>query len=468
MQVIENNTIDAVIIILYLTLSLIVVFWNGFNVKTLREYAIGTREFSVFVVVSLMLSTCLDGTSVLSPYKNAYENGIISIYPCLGIVFCLYFYSLMAPLMKPYLRTITTGEIVGMMYGREARIIAGLAVTLRCFGVLSVQIFIMSNIFDYLLHVSKFDSMLISITFLSFYTSFGGKRSPVLSDKYDFLVKFLMTLLIIYFCFEKTGGVYRFLASLPATHITIIQDDITLLSFTIIFLYFLIPGLYPNIIQEMLIAKNLTQISKSFKISSIVALYSLLFFILVGLFSYEIFPERTTKYLFISLIDEVLPSFVKGIVICVILSIIISLAELNLNIASVSLTNDILKLAYKNKTEIDLLFYSRIISLFLSSFSAIVAYSYSNLFDIIILLESFWRPVVNAPLLLGLLGLRSSSKNFKKAALSGSITFLLLYYLEPFNNMNGLYSLLTGGIVNGVVLFSLTKGSNIRRILKQL
>ncbi|MDF2965755.1 MAG: sodium:solute symporter family protein [Rickettsiaceae bacterium] len=449
----DANLYDLVIILLYVVFTFSIGIWAGFNVKSLREYAVGDKSFSSILLVSTIAATWIDGGSTLSPSSNSFKYGITALFPQLGIVLYLYIISsFIAPLMKPFLNHVSVGEIVGGMYGQGARLITAIAATLRSFGGLSIQIFVMGNIFNYLLPASKFECMLISTIVLSLYSTIGGIKSVTYTDIFQTFSILSIIPIIIYFSLKKIGGVGDFIEALPVSHTRLITDKKILLEYAILFIYFSVPSLIPTAIQRMLMAKDVAQISTSFRVASFILLVFFIFTIFAGLASVVLVPNIDSYYSLICLIDSVIPPMLKGLAICGLLSILISTADSHLNVASISLTNDYLAIIFPSFSDTNLLLFSRIFSLVLGGFALYIASNASSVLDILINIDSFWRPTVNAPLLLGLMGFRSSSRVFIIAAITGFGTFYYSNYYKIFGDVCGVCSIGLGFITNGAML----------------
>ncbi|MCC2646987.1 MAG: panF [Rickettsiaceae bacterium] len=463
----SHDSTDSVIIIVYLIFTVILGLWAGFEIKSLRDYAIGERNLTAYIIINNVITFWVAGSLGLSPLINSFNHGIIALYPHIGIVISLLIYSkYISPLMKPFINAISVGEIMGIIYGKNARIITGIAATLRCFGSLSIRIYIIGNIFEYLLPASKLECMVLSAAVLSLYTTFGGMKSVIFANIFQLLITLVAICFITYFCYLKVEGFDGIISSLPSTHLALHHNNDVLINYTVLFLYFLVPFLNPIIVQQMLIAKNIKQMSTIFKTSAVLILIYLFSFVFLGLTGYSLSHEANPNFVLIRLVDNVLPAFFKGFVICGFLSIIISTADANLNIASVNLTNDVLKVIYPKVQEIDLLYYSRLISFVLGIISLCIAYIYDNLLEILIITQSVWLPVISIPLLFGMMKFRTPGLVFVLSASTGFVVYFTVRYLMPETMTNGIIALLMGALFNGIILVSVDNLIKKRDIIK--
>lgn len=371
---INSNIADLSIIMAYLIFTLVVGIWFGQNVTTLKEYSIGNNNFSTTVLVLTITATWIGGGSMVGPAHNAFKSGIIALYPQLGMTFCLFLISYyLAPRMKPFLGMISVGEMIGKMYGKEARLITGIAGALKSIGHVGVQIFVMGNMFAYLTPASKHQCMLLSTIVMVVYSAFGGVRSVTFTDVLQALTVAIAMPIILYVALNTIGGYDAFLEKLPESHISFVPEKDLLTKYTYLFVYFCLPFLTPATVQRMLMAKDTKQIASSFKISSLLSAFFYCFAVFVGLLALVMSPNIEANHSVIYLIDYAMPPILKGIAICGMLSVIMSTADSHLNVASVCLTNDYLKVLKPNISETAILSITRILTLIFGTFAFFLA-----------------------------------------------------------------------------------------------
>jgi Na+/proline symporter len=443
------STIDLTIIMTYLAITLMVGIWFGQNVKSLKEYSIGDNGFSTTVLVFTIIATWIGGGSMLGTSNNAFKYGIVALYPQLGMSLCLYIISsYLAPRMKPFLGMISVGEMIGDMYGREARIITGIAGAVKSLGHVGVQIFVMGNMFSYLTPGSKTECMLISTLVIIIYSALGGVRSVTFTDVLQSLTVAIAVPTIVIVCLKTVGGYDALLSKLPSTHTEIFYDKDLLTRYTYLFVYFCIPFLTPAMTQRMLMARDTYQIATSFKISAVLSLFFYSFAVFIGLIAFALSPQIESNHTLMYLVDYAIPPVLKGIAICGILSVIMSTADSHLNVASVSLTNDYLKLFIHNLSDSAALSISRALTVVFGIFAYMIASKFTNLLDLVLYVDNFWGPIVVTPLLLGLCGFRSTSKVFIISAVAGFSTFIFWEYFRLIEKTN-IYSIIASVTVNG-------------------
>ena len=111
--------IDLIIILGYLVVTLFVGFYYGRGVKTVRDYAIGDRNFSTTTLVMTMAATWISGSGTLTRTTEAFKIGIAHSF-CLSsmAIAALITAYILAPRMYKFFNLISVGEIMQELYGK--------------------------------------------------------------------------------------------------------------------------------------------------------------------------------------------------------------------------------------------------------------------------------------------------------------------------------------------------------------
>ena len=70
-------SIDHIIVYAFLAITLLVGFWYGRGIKTIREYAIGDRKFGTGLLLLTFLATRIGGRTIVGESMKVYSIGII-------------------------------------------------------------------------------------------------------------------------------------------------------------------------------------------------------------------------------------------------------------------------------------------------------------------------------------------------------------------------------------------------------
>jgi Na+/proline symporter len=100
-----------------------------------------------------------------------------------------------------------------------------------------------------------------------------------------------------------------------------------------------------------------------------------------------------------------------------------STADSDLNVAALSIVNDLYKPLSKSSNQRNLLIIAKATTVILGSLAIIIALNFKSVVDLVIFVAGFWSPMIFVPLIAALYHKRVSEKGFLYSALSGVCTF---------------------------------------------
>ena len=266
-----NLDIDIIIFIGFLAITLAVGLFYGRNVTTVKDYALGGRNFSTATLATTLIATWISGSAFLTDVSETYTGGLFYMVPgMLGDIFSwiiiCYF---IAPRMGEFLGSISIADALGNLYGNKVRFVAAISGTFNCIGKVAAQFKVSSTILQLFFGLSSFYATLLSSIIIVIYSAFGGIRAVTFTDIIQFatfgsIVPIIA--LIIWGGFDDPQVVFYTLSENPLFDYTQLFNSnhpafwgtITLA------LYFIIPSFNPAIFQRVSMAKNTMQISNSF------------------------------------------------------------------------------------------------------------------------------------------------------------------------------------------------------------
>ena len=78
------SLIDIIVVGGFLGITLFIGFRAGRNIKTFKEYALGNRNFSDFVVFCTVAATMIGGNTTIGLIGKVYEIGITQVLAQIG------------------------------------------------------------------------------------------------------------------------------------------------------------------------------------------------------------------------------------------------------------------------------------------------------------------------------------------------------------------------------------------------
>jgi Na+/proline symporter len=253
---------DIVIVITFLVVNLIIGLYASKNINTIKDYAIGSRNFSTATITATIVATWIFGSSVSINLLETYNNGLFFVLPAIadGFSFFIiaYFY---APRMSEFLGKLSVAEAMGSLYGKHVRIITAISGIIPAIGNIAMQFSILAILLNYLFDTSSSYSLVISGLIVITYSSFGGIKAVTFTDMIQFFtfgVIIPMMAFLIWNSLDNTKEIWNVLNSNPLFDYKEVFNihNSRFLSTLLLFLFFMLPGLDPALFQRIAMAKT--------------------------------------------------------------------------------------------------------------------------------------------------------------------------------------------------------------------
>ena len=340
---------------------------------------------------------------------------------------------------------------MGSVYGVEVKLITAVCGILGTIGIIAVQFKVFGNVFNYFLGIDSTYALLLASTIVILYSTFGGIRAVTHTD-------------IVQFC--TFGLVIPLIGVIIYNHITSennfsFNDVIRTANFNYkevfnisnpkfwemipLILYFALPSMDPTGFQRVSMGKSIEQLKKAWLIAAILLVLIELFSGWISLLVRVVNPELQPTQIMNYVADNYAFSGLKGLIIIGIASLAMSTADSCINSAAVLFANDISKTLNIGINELTI---SKLFSLLLGIFAIYLALSKANLLSIVMTSASFYMAVVTVPLLLTIVGFRSTRKSVLVAMVAGFIVVLTGNIFEVKAD-----TILIGMLINMIVLF---------------
>ena len=270
-----NFDIDIAIVVVFLALTLFVGLGHGRKVKTIKDYALGGRNFSTGALVATVVATYASGSGFFITLSETYSNGfyILLASSAIGLSFVLLSFTFI-PRMAEFLGKTSIAEAMGDLYGQKVRFITAIAGSIGASGMIAIQFKIFGNMFAYFLHIPSYIAIIIAGIIATIYSAFGGIRAVTFTDILQFfafgiiipLVGFIIWNQFYYQDFTLAQAV-----SDPKFNIFTILNfhNPELFGLFVMFTYFAIPTFNAPIFQRIAMGSNIAQVKKAFMIAGL-------------------------------------------------------------------------------------------------------------------------------------------------------------------------------------------------------
>jgi Na+/proline symporter len=451
------KNIDIIIFVFFLVVILFIGLRYGRGIKTIQKYALGDRNFSIGVLISTLIATWVSGSGFTTDVYNAYSKGLYFMIPNIGAVFALLIVSFfVAGKLNKFLGKLSIADAMGSLYGKEVRVITAIVGTIVAIGYVARQIKVSIIIFGYFFDIGIMYAVLFSSFIIILYSAYGGVKSVTFTDVMQFCTFSILIpiiTLIIWQSFKNPNPVLNMLNESPNYNISevLCYKNKHFLNTLTLIIFFSFSFLDAANFQRMSMCKNTIQIKKTFFICAVILFCIKLSSYWIGILlsannillkQNEIIPYIIGNYSYAGL---------NTLLLLGLMSMVMSTADSHINSATVLISYDIkkaLNISFLNK--IDDVKLCRILSIFIGIFGILLALIIDDLLNLLLLIASFYMPIVTVPFLFHIFGFNSNKKSVLTGMFFGLVTVIIwrLFFMES----TGINSVVPGMVSNLIVL----------------
>lgn len=427
-----SRHIDLGLIIAFLLLNLILGLRLSRSVTDLRDYALGGKNFSTAALVATIVATWTFGGSPLLDCENIYIHGMYYILARLGQPIGMMITGLLATRMTEFLNYTSVAEAMGGMYGKKVRIISALSGIFGRVGLTVLQFKVMSKMLPIFLGVESATTTFLAASVVIAYSVLGGIRAVTLTDVFQFFacgtILPILTLAIWNNLQDPTHVVIT-LTTHPAF------DVRELLSFNFeftpmlgLFFYYAIPGLYaPEIFQRIAMARDDRQIRQAFAYSAACFLLVLLLIAWVSVLLLTDRPGLARGQVISYMVSHHTYVGLKGLLGVGVMAVAMSTADSCLNTCAVLFANDIVgPLVSPSHPSLST---AKVFSCVMGFTALLISFlGDQDSIKLLVVSSSLYVTVYAVPMIMAILGFRSTTRAVLISMAAGLITVVLWSY----------------------------------------
>ena len=448
-------SIDFLIVYAFLAITLIIGIRAGRGIKNIREYAIGNKTYGTLTLTLTFLATNIAGISVMDGASGVFSNGIVRIIPEIGVVIQILFFAFfITPKVLQFKAALTLGDVMGAVYGRVSKTIAGILGLFYSISMVSMELVGLGIAIEALLGFQASWTIIIGGVFLALYSSYGGIKSVTITDVFQFLILIIVIPLLANIALKHAGGIKVVFASLPLTKFKIFNHE----NFSYYLTLFLIWSIFPvgitspPIFQRLLMGRDAQQLRNQYFIVSVFHPTFQLLIMLIGLAGLVLYPTIKANNIIPHIIQQLLPAGGKGLAIAGLLPVIMSTADSYLNAAGLVFAHDIVKpVCDRNGLKIDELKCARYSTAIIGITAIVIALKSTSMLGLSFLAVKFTGPLLMFPLIAGIMGLKVDKQTFYIAAVTALVSFAVTSWLLPA--AYGHLAVPISILVNGITFF---------------
>jgi SSS family solute:Na+ symporter len=345
---------DYAVIALYIA-GMLGVGWYGLRLaKTKSDYLVAGRRLGWFMYSGTMSAVVLGGASTVGGVKLGYTYGISGMWLVVSIgVGILVLHALFARRLVK-LKVYTVGEMLDLRYGGNTSAVSGIVMWGYTLMLTVTSTLAFATIFKVLFDLPNWAGIAIGGSIVVLYSVLGGMWSITLTDIAQFVIKTIGILAILLpVAISSAGGFSGMSEKLDASFFSFssIGTD-TIITYFVIYTFGLLIG--QDIWQRVFTART-PGIATSGGITS--GVYCLVYGLagaLIGTAGHALYPDlASAQDAFATIVERLLPTGVRGLVLAAALSAMMSTASGALIACSTTTTSDLLtKLGLKEGGEV--------------------------------------------------------------------------------------------------------------------
>lgn len=428
-----NLEIDLILAAIFIIGNVLLGLYCGRGVKTEKEYAIGNRDWSLSALVASIIACWVGGDELFVDLENIYSTGfhfvLASMGQVLGLILIAYIF---IPRMGEFLGDLSMAESMGKLYGKRIRLITAITGSLAAIGLMAVQFKVFGMVFTEYFGVHPLMSVLLAGFIVISYSTIGGVRAVTITD---IIQLFMFAAILIPILSAVTWNEYisingfSFEASTksPLFEISNYFRGEKFWPLFWLFLLFIMPGFHPALYQRVIMGRSVIQVQKAFYLSALILFIILAGVSFVGFLLFNLYPDIASNMLVYHIIENISHPGLKGLIIIGIASMSMSKADSNLNSAAILISHDILApIGYESQNKLLLL---KKISLLVGVLAIGIAYIEYDFLSMIMISLAFNVPMISPPLLLAILGFRTSERSVIIGILSSLVSVISYSYI---------------------------------------
>lgn len=427
---------SGVVIIVFLTILLLLGFILGYGSlkeSTFKDFFIGKRNLCDILIISTLFSSILGGTNVINTISDIYSGNYYYYYLFIGVFISHLLVGIfISKKMGPYLGLHSPGDILGKMYGKEAKIAMGITALIESMFMITTQVMAIVFLCEYFFSMPAILSISMTFMFILVYSLKGGIKAIIMNNVIQFGILIIFLPLLCSGILSLIGDSDTFLLYLSKNITTNTQPFIPHKALAI-FIYASLPALYPLSIQRMLLCKDTQQIKNSYSINAILSLAMIGMFVIIAIYMNIFDATLDPKIALYTIINQVMPVGLKNFILIALIAILISSINSHLNMATIAFTHDIyLFISKKTLSEPQQLILAKkllIITAIIAIMIAPFGYQYFSYFYNIHIINDSTMIVL---LLVGFWGFNTNRKGFLTVLLLSLPIIFLSYYTKDY------------------------------------
>jgi SSS family solute:Na+ symporter len=297
----------------------------------------------------------------------------------------------------------TLPGLVEKQYGSKAGFVASILIVVAWIAVIAGQIIAAGKILTVLLPYDLSSLMAIAAAVFIFYTVLGGQYSIIRTDFAQFAILTVGILISLGFVLVRVGGISGLTASLSSEYFSF-PVSINFGWYDLVLFLILTGSTYivgPDIYSRLFCARDEKVARSSVLWAALIAIPVAFVIVLIGMGAKVLFPEIASEQAFPTVIENLLPIGVSGLVVAALLAAIMSSADTVLLTTSTILSQDIYKRISPDMSERKSLIVSRLGVVIIGVLALVVALELKGIISSLFLAYTVFTSGLVVPVVAG-------------------------------------------------------------------
>lgn len=447
------QTIDYAIMIVYI-IVLVLVGLSAFRAKqeNAEDYLVAGRSLNLPMLVAVVATVAIGGGVTMGTSELSYQYGFSALWRGGAVALSIFLLASLLSTKLSKMRLFTTNEVIGVFYGKYARLLGAIVSFVYLALMCVLQIVSVGNVVSAVTSMSYELSLIVATVIIMAYLILGGMLAATRTDTFQFVIMTVgIIFLATFFSMKGVGGPGNLAQMVPAEYFKPMNmGGSRILANVLAFL----PGFMigQDIWQRCFTAKNARVQKTGIRLAGIYILIYSICAVLLGVALYAVNQDvAITSQVFSLAVVTFLPAGLRGLVLIALMAAIVSSANGAVLGAAATLYTDIItpftKKEFSGKQQIMTL---RIISAVVIVASALLALFMRSIVAVMDVAYAYLTGCLFIPMVFGILLKRCSARS---GLFSILISFVAVTAFLVKDGITANSPIIAGMIVSAVVFF---------------
>lgn len=455
--------VDLAIILVYFVAIVLIGYVSMRKIHGFDDYAVAGRRLPIVFLFATMAATATGGAATIGRAAQSYQSGIVIFTATVGFVLNQLASGLiLAPRMRAIGRLYTVGDVMGFYYGRAARALTGIISFLYSVTLFGVQLLAMGRILQTVTGLPLVPLMIAGSALTILYTGLGGIWAVVYTDLLQFILLAFGITTAALVAIQASGGVGELVSGLAPVQLSLTGDWTTSRILGIFVSFLLGEALAPYFVQRYFATRSPSDTRWGVTLFGGYYGFYTIVVIALGLAGTHLLGETEPDLVLTSIVRDVLPIGLRGVVFAALLAAVMSTGDSILNNASVIFTRDLYqKLFRPGASDRSLLALSITTTLLIGAGGVVAALLLPDVFELLVYTYALWAPSIIPPLCVALLWGAPNERRVAPGAAAPAIVVgiasTFLWGSGVLNEPFGIPAVAAGVVANLITLFAMHK-----------